>query len=149
MSLPPMVVVDTSVAIKWFFDEPHSERALYLRDAFRDGHCRMLAPDLIYPEFANVVWKRVLFNRLDIQDGATIIASFTLIPFEIVSSLRLLARAYLTAIQHKQSIYDSLFLTLSLEANAELVTGDEPFYQAMHPAFPCIHWIGEWPSRSS
>lgn len=69
MTSAPPVVVDTSVAVKWFFDEPYSAQALTLLHAFREGTVRPLAPDLIYPEFANAAWKRVARDRLTPEDG--------------------------------------------------------------------------------
>ena len=64
------LVIDTSVAVKWFFDEPHTPEALRVLAACRAGSRRPLAPDLIYPEFGNAVWKRVIQRQLDAEDGA-------------------------------------------------------------------------------
>ncbi len=144
MTFAPPVVVDTSVAVKWFFDEPHSAQALKLLDSFRAGTLRPLAPDLIYPEFANAVRKRVALDRLSPEDGAAIMATFLALPFEITASFPLLLSAYRLAVEHRRSVYDALFLTLSLEAGADLVTADEPFYQAVHAHLPHVGWLGNW-----
>ena len=47
------VVVDASVAVKWFLPEIHSGAAL----RYLDDDCERLAPDLLYVEFGNVIWK--------------------------------------------------------------------------------------------
>ena len=54
-----LFVVDASVAIKWFLPEIHSDAALPLL-----AHKHLLhAPDLIFSEFGNVLWKRVRKKR--------------------------------------------------------------------------------------
>ena len=70
MNAVASLVIDTSVAVKWFFDEPHTPEALRVLAACRAGSRRPLAPDLIYPEFGNAVWKRVIQRQLDAEDGA-------------------------------------------------------------------------------
>lgn len=147
MRSAPPVVVDTSVAVKWFFDEPYSTQALTLLDTFREGTVRPLAPDLIYPEFANAVWKRVGRDRLSPEDGTAIIATFLALPFEITSSSSLLVPAYRLAVEHRRSVYDALFLALGLETGAEVVTADEPLYQAVHAHLPHVWWLGNWPQK--
>ncbi|MCP5012242.1 MAG: type II toxin-antitoxin system VapC family toxin [Aestuariibacter sp.] len=48
-------VVDASVAMKWFVPEELSQEALtYLKDEHE-----LLTPDLLWPEFANIAWKKV------------------------------------------------------------------------------------------
>jgi len=143
----PPIVVDTSVAVKWFFDEPYSAQALKLLETFKEGAFRPLAPDLIYPEFANAIWKRVALDRLSPEDGAAVIATFLSMPFEITSSFPLLLPAYRLAVEHRRSVYDALFLALSLEAGANVVTADEPLYQAVRTHLPHVRWLGDWPQQ--
>ncbi len=47
MSSLRRVAVDTSVAVKWCFDEPHSDQALRLQEFFQRGVYSPLGPDLI------------------------------------------------------------------------------------------------------
>jgi predicted nucleic acid-binding protein len=49
------LIVDASVAIKWFIDEPGSEVA---RRLWRDEP-DLLAPDLLVPEVCNAAWRKV------------------------------------------------------------------------------------------
>lgn len=145
MSQVQRVTVDTSVAVKWFFDEPHAAGARRLRDLFGAGTFVPVGPDLIYPEFANVIWKRVRFRRLDPDEGRAILDTFAAIPFEIVPSRPLLEAAYRLGLGVRQPIYDTLFLALSLALDADLVTDDEPFYRAVRSTFPRVRWLGSWP----
>jgi len=139
----PAVVVDTSVAVKWFFDEPYSREALRLLEAFEQGRLRPLAPDLIYAEFANAVWKRVVSAHVRAEDGEAVIAAFLDLPLEVTPSPLVLQPAYRLALEHRQSIYDALFLALSLQAGADLVTADRAFYESVNAGFPQVRWVGD------
>ena len=141
----PRVTVDTSVVVKWFFDEPHAADALRLRERCRTGGWVAVAPDLIYPEFGNVVWKRVVFEGLDPEDGAAVLAAFSALPLEIVPSLPLLPTAYRLGVELRQSVYDGVFLAASLAAEADFVTADEALYQAVRGRFPRVRWLPTWP----
>jgi predicted nucleic acid-binding protein len=49
------VVVDSSVAIKWFIPESLSSQARRLLDGYEAESLELLAPDLIYAEVGNIV----------------------------------------------------------------------------------------------
>ena len=51
-------VIDASVAIKWVVDEPGTEQALLLR------RHHLVAPDLLVPECANILWKKIRRGEL-------------------------------------------------------------------------------------
>lgn len=55
-----MIVVDASVAVKWIVREAHHEIAL---DIF-DREWERIAPDLILPEVANVLRKKLKKNEI-------------------------------------------------------------------------------------
>jgi predicted nucleic acid-binding protein len=58
------IVVDSSVAIKWFVVEPFSTEAHRILDEYQTGTLTLLAPDLLYAEVGNVVWKKHRFLGL-------------------------------------------------------------------------------------
>ena len=53
---PTCLVVDASVVIKWHVTEVHSPAALRL---LRDDAPALHAPDLVFPEVGNILWKKV------------------------------------------------------------------------------------------
>ena len=57
------IVLDASVVAAAFFAERHSEAAQKLLVSGGD----LCAPDLIYAEVANVIWKR--YRRKEIDEG--------------------------------------------------------------------------------
>ena len=54
-------IVDASVAVKWVVDEQFSDAARLLAGA------RLYAPDLLYIECANILWKKAVKEMLPIH----------------------------------------------------------------------------------
>jgi predicted nucleic acid-binding protein len=48
-------VVDSSVAFKWVVPETHSDKALRLRDDYRNGILELIAPDIFLIEIAHAL----------------------------------------------------------------------------------------------
>ena len=61
------LVIDASIAVKWVVPEPDCDRAEALRDH------PLVAPDLLFAECANVLWKKVRRGELS-KDEADIAA---------------------------------------------------------------------------
>jgi hypothetical protein len=61
-------VVDASVVIKWFIDEVHAEAARRLQAE----HYDLLAPDVLWPESGNILWKKVRRGELTTAEARLI-----------------------------------------------------------------------------
>ncbi|MDR7481719.1 MAG: type II toxin-antitoxin system VapC family toxin [Armatimonadota bacterium] len=141
---PQPLVVDTSVVVKWFLDEPHASQALDVRRAIQQGAYRPVVPDLVYAEFANTIWKHVRRYGLDPSDGEVMIASFLALPMDVVPSHAILLPAFRIACATGRPVYDALFLALSQEAGADMVTADEQLYEAVRAHFPRLQRLAAW-----
>lgn len=141
------LVVDTSVAVKWFLDEPGSPHARRIRSALQRNTYRLLIPAVIYAEFANVMWKRVRSRQLDPGDGAAMIEAFVALPADVVPIQSLLPPAYRIACDLDCPVYDALFLALAREADASMVTADERLLRAAHPGIPGLTSLAAWGER--
>ena len=138
------LVVDTSVAVKWFFDEPLSESALAVLEAGRSGAASLFAPDLIYPEFGNAVRRRALREGLDPVDGAAIVGAFFHLPFAAVAPSRpLLPAAYRLALEYGCTVYDAVFLAAANQLAADFVTADERLYRAVDGRIAGLRRLGD------
>jgi predicted nucleic acid-binding protein len=102
------VVVDSSVAIKWFVVEPYSVEAHYILEGYQTGTLTLLAPDLLFAEVGNIVWKKHRFQSLAAEDAQEILAAFRLVTFVVTSSAALLEEAYRLAVAHQRTVYDAL-----------------------------------------
>lgn len=45
---------------------------------------------------------------------------------------------------YQRTLYDSLYLTLSLREGCSLVTADERLVKALAPHFPHVIWLAKW-----
>ncbi|HHQ40981.1 MAG TPA: PIN domain-containing protein [Chromatiales bacterium] len=113
-------VVDASVAVKWFVEEPGSEAA---RAVLARGE-PLLAPDLIVPEVANTAWKKAARGEITRAHGERIVQALPLMLDRIVPAAELVGRAYGLAVRHGHPVYDALYLALAEQADARLVTDD-------------------------
>src|SRR5687767_1778490 len=104
------VVVDASVAVKWFVPEIHSEAAARVLGP----EIALYAPDLIGPEFGNVLWKKVRRDEIERTEADEILNAFAKLPFEIRSSSLLLSAAFELAVALDRTVYDSLYLALAV-----------------------------------
>jgi predicted nucleic acid-binding protein len=140
----PQLVVDSSVAVKWFIVEPYSTEARTILDQYQNGSISFLAPDLINAEFGNIIWKKHVFQGLAASDAQSIVDDFRALPFNFVPTARLLDDAYKFAVKNHRTVYDSLYLALSLREGCQFVTADEKFVNAIGSSFPNIVWIANW-----
>ncbi len=138
------LVVDSSVAVKWFVVEPYSMEARKILDEYQNGSISFLAPDLINAEFGNIIWKKHIFQGLAAADAQNIVDDFRALQFTFIPTSTLLNAAYKLAVKHQRTVYDSLYLALSLRENCQFVTADEKFVNAVGSLFPNIIWAASW-----
>jgi len=139
------VVVDSSVAIKWFVVELYSTEARRILDDYRAGTLTLLAPDLINAEIGNIVWKKHRFQGLAVADEKQIIGEFRKLKLELISSATLLDEAYRLAVAHQRTVYDALYIALGVREHCLFVTADEKLYNAINEAVPNVMWVADWP----
>jgi predicted nucleic acid-binding protein len=138
------VVVDSSVAIKWFVVEPLSADAHRLLNDYQSGAIDFVAPDLICAEIGNIVWKKQRFQGLAAADAQQIIDAFLKFTFTFVSSADLLDAAVRLAVAYQRTVYDALYLALSVRENCRFVTADEKLVNAMGGTFSQLVWVANW-----
>jgi len=139
------VVVDSNVAIKWFVAEPYSTEARSILDAYQMGALTLLAPDLINAEVGNIVWKKHTFQGLAAADAQLIVDAFRTLTFVLTSTATLLDDAYRLAVVHQRTVYDALYIALSVREQCRFVTADEKLVNAVSSIFPNIVWVANWP----
>jgi predicted nucleic acid-binding protein len=121
------LVIDASVAGKWIFPDEASEAA----DALLDDNDELLAPDLIYFEIGNVVWKRISRGKLDLALGFEVLEEFAKIPIVTGDIRSIGASALRIAAGYGRTFYDSSYLALALARGCELVTADERLFNSL------------------
>lgn len=120
---PETLVIDSSVAVKWF--KPDTEElvaeALDLLTKHRDGLVLLAAPVHLKLEVLNALWSHRL-GESQLRQAASDLDDFSLMWFEADSEL--LDSAAGIAATHSLTVYDAVFAALTLRLDAELVTVD-------------------------
>jgi len=134
-------VVDASVAVKWYVPEIHSAAAERLLDGANDLH----APDLIVPEFGNILWKKVGRGELTAVQARRIIEAFSDVPIFKYPASPLLEAAFAGAVKSAQTVYDWTYLALAVWLDCQVVTADEKFYLALGNGAIAKHvcWVAD------
>ena len=115
------VVVDSSVAVKWFVPEVLSEQAAHLLD----GSFELLTPDLLFPEFGNILWKKITRGEIQPREARDVLAALGRVPLVVVSSSGLIEAALEIAIAHQRTVYDGLYVAVAVAHDCALVTADD------------------------
>lgn len=114
------MIVDASVAIKWLVIEDNSDRANSLID--QGG---LVAPDLIFAEVANGMWKKCQRGELaGLPHNLEMLAALI---DEIEPAAALFKRAAGLAIELKHPAYDCFYLALAEARHDVVVTADTRF----------------------
>lgn len=122
------LVVDASVAVKWYVPEAGSEAAAALLHQER----QLLAPDLIVPELGNTIWNKTRRGELTAAEAASIIGAFTATSLlSIVPSTPLLAGAVEIAMRFDRSVYDAVYLALAVVEEIPFLTADERLVRSL------------------
>jgi predicted nucleic acid-binding protein len=115
------IVVDASVAVRWFFNLDRSDRA---EGVLQSGE-HIVAPDLVLPEITNAVWRFVNFGHVSAH-AATAILQDAAKPFdELALSVGLKDRALAIALELRHPAYDCFYLALAEQRNTQVVTADD------------------------
>jgi predicted nucleic acid-binding protein len=124
-------VVDASLVIKWFVPEIYSEAARRWLDASHD----YVAPDLLFSEAGNVLWKKVRRKELDENEARQLVVDLAQVAVETVATRSLLQDALALALTGGITVYDAVYLTLAVRLETEMITGDDRFVAkiAQHP----------------
>ena len=125
--------------------EPLSVEARRILDDYQAGTLSLIAPDLINAELGNIVWNKQTFQGLGAEDAKAIIDGFPKLEIAFTPTTELLGDAYNLAITHRRTVYDSLYLALSIRKKCQLVTADERLVNAVSTAHPAVVWLANWP----
>ncbi|HLI12666.1 MAG TPA: type II toxin-antitoxin system VapC family toxin [Alphaproteobacteria bacterium] len=113
------LVVDASVAIKWVVQEQGTAEALLLR------RHNLSAPELLIPECANILWKKVRRRELTEQEARLAARLLERADIDLAPTRRLLEPATMLAIALDHPAYDCVYLALAATLACDFVTADE------------------------
>lgn len=120
------LVIDASIAIKWVVEEDGTAEALTLR-----RRAKLIAPELLAAECANILWKKVQRDELSKDEAFLAARLLQAADIEFLPTRSLLETATRTAIELDHPAYDCLYLALAAERDCRFVTADERFLRKL------------------
>jgi predicted nucleic acid-binding protein len=121
------LVVDASVAAKWFLPEEHADAALTILD---DAH-QLHAPDFLLLEMDSLLCKWIHRGVITPAEAQTVRDAVRRIPIRIHPAGSLQDAAFHIAVRARISIYDSLYLALAVLTDGRTVTADRRLYNSL------------------
>ncbi len=115
-----LLVIDASIAVKWVVEEEGTIEALALR-----GAAKLIAPDLLIAECANILWKKVRRGELLPEEAHFCARLLQASDIELIPMRSLLENATRLASDLDHPAYDCLYLELAIQRACRLVTADE------------------------
>jgi predicted nucleic acid-binding protein len=117
------LVVDASVAAKWFNVEELSDKAANVKDAHVKGDIELAAPIHLIYEVGNSIWKN---KQLSDNDACDAIPSIIRLDIQLIEpTVQRTQRAMKIARQVEISFYDAVYLQAAEEMKIPLLTADQ------------------------
>lgn len=113
-------VIDASIAMKWVVEEAGTPDALVLRQ-----RARLIAPELLLAECANILWKKVRRDELSKDEAVMAARLLQSADIELVSARSLLESATSIALDLDHPAYDCVYIALAAASGCRFVTADD------------------------
>jgi predicted nucleic acid-binding protein len=140
------LVIDSSIALRWFFSEPDSDRARSLLLDYQLGELKVIAPDMILSELTNAVWWKQVNHKLTTQDGRSVLDTFRDLHIRLVPTVELIEQAYWLATTTQQNVFDMLYIALARREKCHYITANDQFALTMNRAIPGVTALSRWSS---
>jgi predicted nucleic acid-binding protein len=123
-----MIVLDSSVALKWIFaDEAGAEHAMRVRDDHISAKNEIAVPSLFFYEIANVLATKVRLSPEEALVAFELISAFEFNVHELDNPEYL--DAMTLAMKHRISVYDASYHVLANRLGCRFLTADRKFWE--------------------
>lgn len=136
------LVIDASVAFKWFVPEIDDDKALALLDLAEP----LWAPDLVLAEVGNGLLGRLRKLPTGQQATRQAVRNLSGLYARLLPARDFVDRALGIAFELTHPIYDCVYLALCVEHKLQLVTADEKFHRVVcgTPYEPHVQLLGNF-----
>lgn len=141
-----VVVVDTSIALKWVLSEVDSDIALALVIEWTKKKVDIIAPALLIYEATNILYRDARADKIAFdtaKNGIDVILERVALEFLQEPTLSIRAMEF----AHKFGLpasYDTHFLALAERKGCELWTADTRMYKAVKGQIDWVHSISDY-----
>jgi predicted nucleic acid-binding protein len=117
------LVIDASVAVKWFVSEEASDKA----DEISASDYTLLAPRLIMTEVANAFARKATQKLITPLEAMEYVRTLPQFLAGLLDVNDLIESALQNAYSHRHPIYDFIYLEAARRRDTRMVTADEKF----------------------
>ena len=142
-----VVVVDTSIALKWVLEEVDSDKADTLLAEWIKKGMLIIAPDLLAYEITNALYRKVRKGEITLDRAKEALAEISLaeIEFDFSPDFALSTRAIELANHFNlPATYDSRYLALAERKGCELWTADLRMWNSVKGKLDWVRWMGDY-----
>ena len=131
------IVIDASVAVKWFNIEEYSDEAVKLKNLHVAGIIKLIAPLHLIYEVGNSIWKNRQINNIDASNAVLYLLELeiSLIPPDRKSIKRIMEIARNKNI----SFYDACYIGLAEKYGIPLISADKKQIEASKDIIKIFH----------
>ena len=115
------LVIDASVAVKWFVSEEGSDKA----DEVSASEYTLLAPRLIMIEVANALARKAMQNLITPLEAAEYVRTLPQFLAGLLDVEDLIEPALQSACRHRHPIYDFVYVEAARRRDTKLLTADQ------------------------
>lgn len=125
------MVLDTSVAVKFYLPEESREDALRLLASVGAGETKLLAPAMIQPELLNALWQRHRRGEISTGEVEEYWLDFSFTSMDLYAPEDLMPRAAEIMLETGIIVYDALFLALAEAVETIVAAADDKLLRAI------------------
>jgi predicted nucleic acid-binding protein len=117
------VVIDSSVAVKWFSEEEATSQALELRDSHVKGHATLITSQLLACELANALRYKPDYHKDRLIEAMNHFYKLHL--YEAPIDSQLLSHSSEIAFRGNVTVYDAIPVALAILRKTKCITADQ------------------------
>ena len=140
------LVIDASVVIKFYIPEILSDKAVEALSRVTVGELVLFAPDLVYPETGNILWKKQSRRELTSDEVDEIANAIIALPMIIESSKPIIPLAVSIAMHSGITVYDAMYVAVARIYGTKMITADKKLTDALAKTEfnNDVLWLGAW-----
>ena len=137
--------IDNSALVKHVIAEEYSDVVDEIVALHRSSKIRLVAPDYVTVESANVLWQRAQRSGLGVDEAMDAFHAIRSVGVHLFPQSELLEEALLFAADASIAVYDALFCVVARREDAPLITADAPLVNRLRGTDVRAFTPADWP----
>jgi predicted nucleic acid-binding protein len=138
-------VIDSSVMVKWVLAEPDSDKALRLRDDFRNSVHELISPDVFAVEASHALTRAERQLRVAVGQARTLFLDILTTPPRVFPFQSFLLEAIDFSSKVRIGVYDCIYVALAQREQCESVTADSTLVRVLQNTLPFVRALASFP----